>query len=174
MAKESQVNRFLSPTSTRVAGGRHWSKPQTPWPRQPAGTEIPLQKRATVSHEIEIERAAAQVWELVGAPSRIHEWFPGITASEVAGDRRYITNRGGHRVQERILEHDVDRRRFEYELLLPVCTFHRGVIEVHEIASARCRVVYRTEAEPAALALAIGGAAGAALDQLRATFPPEG
>lgn len=130
-----------------------------------------MQKRATIRHEIEIARPADQVWGLVGAPARIQEWFPGITASEVHGDERFVTNAGGNRVRERILELDDERRRFQYELLLPVCTFHRGTVEVRELAKDRCCVLYTTEAEPAALALAIGGAAGAALDGLTTVFP---
>lgn len=82
------------------------------------------------------------------------------------GDQRIITNGAGQRIPERIVAIDPDQRRFQSELRLPICTFHLGTVEVRELDDEHCLVDYTTEAEPAALALMIAGAAGAALDHL--------
>jgi hypothetical protein len=129
-----------------------------------------LDKRATIRHQVQIERPADQVWELVGDPARIQEWFPGITDSTVDGDERVITNGGGQRLAERIVTIDPEQRRFQYELLLPICTFHLGTLDVRALDDEHCLVDYTTEAEPATLALMIGGAAGVALDRLSELF----
>jgi hypothetical protein len=125
-----------------------------------------LGTRATIRHEVRIARPADQVWELVGDPTRIQEWFPGITDSTVDGERRVITNGGRQRIPERIVTIDPEQRRFQSELQLPICTFHLGTVDVLELDDDHCLVGYTTEAEPAALALMLGGAAGAALDHL--------
>jgi uncharacterized protein YndB with AHSA1/START domain len=128
--------------------------------------------RTTIRNEVQIARPADQVWELVGDPARIQEWFPGITDSTVEGDQRVITNGAGQRIPERIVAIDPEQRRFQYEMRLPICTFHLGTVDVVELDSEHCLVDYTTEAEPAALALMIGGAAGAALDHLTQILTP--
>jgi uncharacterized protein YndB with AHSA1/START domain len=120
-----------------------------------------------VRREVHIHRPADEVWELVGDPSRVHEWFPGIVSCSVDGDERVITTGSGQTIAERVLTLDPLQRRFQYAMDSPMCRMHLGTVDVLELEERRCLVVYGTDADPATMALAIGGAAGAALEQLR-------
>ena len=52
----------------------------------------------TVRRHAFIDSPADQVWELVGNPARLHDWFP-ITSCEVVGNKRW--NRRGAMVTDR-------------------------------------------------------------------------
>jgi hypothetical protein len=120
-----------------------------------------------VRREVHIRRPANEVWELVGDPSRIHEWFPGIVSSSVDGDERVITTASGQTITERVLTLDPLQRRFQYAMESHLCRTHLGTVDVLELGERRCLVVYGTDADPATMALAIAGWAGAALEHLR-------
>lgn len=122
--------------------------------------------RASIRDEVRIERSADQVWELVGDPSRVHEWFPGVASCQVEGDIRVITLGTGMHINERIVTLDPLQRRFQYEIALPIVRAHLGTLDVIELDSDSCLVVYSTDAEPSTMALAISGAAGAGLRAL--------
>jgi hypothetical protein len=121
----------------------------------------------SIRYETRIRRSAEDVWQLVGDPARLHEWFPGIASSPVDGTSRLITTDAGLPMPEEILVVDPVKRRFQYRLVLPVFRHHRGTIDVIELDDATCMVVYSTEADPRAMALVIGGATAGALDELR-------
>jgi uncharacterized protein YndB with AHSA1/START domain len=123
--------------------------------------------RGSVRREIKIQHPAAEVWELVGDPARIQEWFPGIVSSSVSGDERVITTDAGQSITERVITLDPLQRRFQYAMDWPICREHLGTVDVLELDERTCLVVYGTDAEPATMALTLGGAAGAALGQLR-------
>ena len=124
-------------------------------------------RRGSVRRQVAIGRAPQDVWELVGDPRRLAEWFPGIVAAEVEGDRRVVTTGGGISMPEEILTVDPLQRRFQYRLAVPVLREHLGTIDVLACPDGTSLVVYATDAEPAAMALVIGGAAGAALRSLK-------
>jgi len=126
--------------------------------------------RGSIRHEILVHRPAETVWALVGDPTRIQEWFPGIENSEVTGDERVVTLSSGHAITETILTFDPLQRRFQYEIHMPMCRFHLGTIDVVAIDEGRCLVLYGTDAEPAPMALIVGGAASAALQRLGELF----
>lgn len=117
-----------------------------------------------------IDRSADEVWGLVGDPTRIPEWFPGIVSCEVSGDERTIVTAGGTPIPERILTLDPLQRRFQYQIEAPICRFHLGTIDVVELGEGRCLVLYATDAEPATVALTIGGGTAAALRNLGDLF----
>lgn len=123
--------------------------------------------RASVRRDIRIRRPAGDVWEVVGNPARVHEWFPGIVSCSVQGDERTITTVGGQVFTEKVFTLDPLQRRFQYALDSPMCRQHLGTVDVVELDDRNCLVVYGTDAEPAAIALVIAGAAGAALECLR-------
>ena len=60
------------------------------------------------------------------------------------------------------------QRRLQYRITAPMFREHLGTIDVHDLGDGTSLVVYATDAEPAIMALVIGGAAGNALDHLRA------
>jgi len=84
----------------------------------------------SIRHHTFIRRPAAEVWELAGDPTRLHEWFPGITACEVDGNARVITLGSGLPMPEEILVKDDVHRRFQYRITAPVFKYHRGTIDV--------------------------------------------
>ncbi len=124
--------------------------------------------RGTVRVEARVARPADEVWALVGDPARQHEWFPGITACTVEGDARTVTTGAGLTLPERLLTVDRLQRRLQYRITAPMFREHLGTIDVHDLGDGTSLVVYATDAEPAIMALVIGGAAGNALDHLRA------
>lgn len=114
-----------------------------------------------------IRRSADDVWALIGDPSMLHDWFPGIVSSEVAGERRTITTRTGLSMPEQILTNDPLLRRFQYRITLPTFEEHTSTLDVHDLGDGTSLVVYGVDADPAPMALIIGGAAGNALHALR-------
>jgi ribosome-associated toxin RatA of RatAB toxin-antitoxin module len=125
----------------------------------------------SIRHEARIPRPAAEVWELVGDPTRLHEWFPGIVACEVTGNTRVITTGAGLVLPEEILVNDAIQRRFQYRVTAPLFRHHRGTIDVIELDETSCLVVYSTEADPRTMALMIGAGTAGALDELVRRFP---
>lgn len=126
----------------------------------------------SIRHQIRIHRSAADVWSLAGDPTRLHEWFPGITACQVEGTTRVITTGIGLPMPEQIVMCDDTQRRFQYEITAPMFRKHRGTIDVIELADDECMVVYSTDCEPRAMALVIGGATSGALDELKRHMEP--
>jgi hypothetical protein len=127
----------------------------------------------SVRHHIRIERPAAQVWKLAGDPTRLHEWFPGVTACAVDGDVRVITTGTGLQLPERILVADSIQRRFQYTITAPLFVFHRGSIDVIDLDDGTCLVVYLTEADPRTMALTIAGGTAGALQELKRRMEAE-
>ena len=122
--------------------------------------------RGSVRHDVRLECAPDDVWELVGDPARVHEWFPGIESCTVDGDQRVVMTRSGLPMPEHLLTVDHTLRRLHYRITAPMFREHLGTIDVHDLGDGSSLVVYSTDAEPATLALVIGGAARAALDNL--------
>ncbi len=123
-------------------------------------------RRGSVRHHVRLAEAADTVWGLVGDPARLHEWFPGIESCTVDGDQRMVTTGAGLPMPEQLLVVDPVLRRLQYTITSPLFVEHRGTIDVIDLDDGTCLVVYATDAEPAALALVIGGAARAALTAL--------
>ena len=74
--------------------------------------------------------------------------------------------RSGLPMPERLLTVDHSLRRFQYRITAPLFVEHLSTIDVHDLGDGTCLAVYSVDAEPAVLALVIGGAARAALDRL--------
>jgi hypothetical protein len=106
---------------------------------------------------------ADDLWALLGAPDRVHEWFPGIESCTVTGDQRVVVTRSGLPMPEQILTVDPTLRRLQYRITAPMFTEHLSTIDVHDLGDGSSLVVYGVDADPAPLALVIGGAARAGL-----------
>lgn len=122
---------------------------------------------ASIRHHVRIRRSADDVWALVGAPERLHEWFPGIVGCAVDGTTRVITMGSGMPMPEEILVHDPVRRRFQYRITAPLFAFHRGTIDVLDLGDGTCAVSYATDADPRTMALVISAGTADALDELQ-------
>jgi carbon monoxide dehydrogenase subunit G len=121
----------------------------------------------SVRREIRIARPAAEVWAVVGDPTRLHEWFPGVENCTVEGDRRVIVLGTGIPMPERIVTCNHVLRRFQYRIEAPLFTEHQGTIDVHDLGDGTSFVVYSTDAEPRTMALVVGGGTGGALAELK-------
>jgi hypothetical protein len=120
-----------------------------------------------VRYHVHIKRPAGDVWKLAGDPTRLHEWFPGITDCRVDGSTRVIVTGSGMPMPEEILVNDPILRHFQYRVVAPIFRHHRGTIDVLDMGDGSCVAVYSTEADPRAMALTIGGATAGALDELK-------
>lgn len=123
--------------------------------------------RGSVRRAVRIQRSADDVWAFIGDPARLHEWFPGITATTVDGTSRVITTRMGLPMPEEIVTDDPIARRFQYKLLIPVVKEHLSTLDVHDLGDGTCLATYAADADPAAMALIIAGAAGNALENAK-------
>lgn len=121
----------------------------------------------SVRHHVRIARPAADVWALAGDPSRLPEWFPGISGCVVDGTSREITLDSGMRLPEEITVNDATLRRFQYRITAPMFSYHRGTIDVLDLGDGTCVASYATDADPRTMALTIGGGTAGALDELK-------
>lgn len=120
-------------------------------------------RRGSVRHEVRLACAPETAWGLVGSAERLPEWFPGVTSCTVEGDERTVVTGAGLPIPEQILTVDQHLRRFQYRITAPLFIEHLSTIDVHDLGDGTCLVVYSVDAEPAPLALVIGGAARAGL-----------
>ena len=123
-------------------------------------------RRGSMRHSIRLSCPADKVWDLVGAPVRLPEWWEGVESCTIEGDERTIQTRSGLPMPERMLTIDHNLRRFQYRITAPLFVEHLSTIDVHDLHDGTCLTVYSVDAEPAVLALVIAGAARAALDRL--------
>jgi hypothetical protein len=123
--------------------------------------------RGSVRRQVRIARSPADVWAIVGDPTRIQEWFPGIVASKVDGTTRVITTGAGLEMPEEIVTNDPLQRRFQYRITAPLFREHLSTLDVLDLEDGTSLVVYGADAIPSTMALVIAGAAGSALHHLR-------
>lgn len=124
----------------------------------------------TVRRHAFVECNADKVWSFVGAPERLHEWFP-IIECRVEGNKRWITLAAGIVFEEDIVTLDHDLRRFQYKIVNnSLIKFHLGTVDVIPDGDKRCLVVYSTDMEPEVLALPIAGAASLGLEKVKQMF----
>ncbi len=123
--------------------------------------------RGSVRREVRVAKPAEVVWALVGEPTRIPEWFPGIVGCTVDGTTRVITTVSGTSIPEEILTHDPLQRRFQYRIAVPIVREHLSTLDVFDLGDSTSLVVYSVDADPATMALVLGGAAGNALANVR-------
>lgn len=125
---------------------------------------------ATVRRHRRIAAEPDVVWSLITEPERIAEWFPGMVAATMSegddGPIRTITLGTGMEIEEHIITNDPIARRFQYRIGGGLFRQHLGTIDVIDLLDGTSLAVYGTDAEPAVLALVIGGASGIALDNI--------
>jgi Polyketide cyclase / dehydrase and lipid transport len=126
--------------------------------------------RGSVRHAVRLACSPDVIWELLGDPIRIPEWFPGIESCTVEGDVRTIVTRSGLPMPEHLLTVDPVLRRLQYRITSPLFKEHLGTLDVHDLHDGSSLVVFSTDADPAPLALVIGGAGRAALQGLPELF----
>jgi hypothetical protein len=124
----------------------------------------------TVRRHTFVDCNADKVWSFVGAPERLHEWFP-ITECRFEGNKRWITLAAGIVFEEDIITLDQDLRRFQYKIVNnSLIKFHLGTVDVIPDGDNRCLVMYSTDMDPEVLALPIAGAASLGLEKIKQMF----
>ena len=122
---------------------------------------------ATVRRHVRINRPASDVWAILGDATALPRWFPGIADVKVDGTHRIVTTGAGIPMPEEIVTCDPLLRRFQYRITAPMFRHHLSTIDVIDLEDGTSLAIYAVDAEPAVLALTIGGAAGAALEYLK-------
>ncbi|CAB4619950.1 unannotated protein [freshwater metagenome] len=113
---------------------------------------------ATLRTHARIQRSADDVWKVVGDPSRIIEWFPGLDAVTVEDGVRTLTTKSGLPVFEDIVTLDHDIRRFQYSITGPLpVTYHLGTMDVIDDGQPGCLLMYSTEIVPEPMAFVLDG-----------------
>ncbi len=59
---------------------------------------------AEVTESVSVNADADAAWEVIGNPSALADWHPGVDSSEVEGDLRHVVLGDGGRIEERITE----------------------------------------------------------------------
>jgi Polyketide cyclase / dehydrase and lipid transport len=113
-----------------------------------------------------IQVSADRAWQVLARPELLHLWFPGIVDCEVDGRTRTITTGMGLTLVEDLLTNDSIQRRFQYRISGGVFKEHLASIDVIELTSASCLVTYASDADPAPMAIVLGGAMTSALAEL--------
>ncbi len=126
-----------------------------------------IPRRGSVRRQVRVALPADEVWAFVGDPARLAEWFPGVVSATVEGDRRRVTTAAGITFDEDLVTVDPLARRFQYRVTGGLFREHLGTLDVLDLGDGTSLVVYGTDAEPATLALVVGGAAGAGLERAR-------
>jgi len=124
--------------------------------------------RGSLRRSVRIAVPASEVWALAGDPARLHEWFPGVVSCTVDGTTRQVTTASGISLPEQIVTDDPLQRRFQYRITAPIVREHLSTLDVIDLGDGTSLVVYAVDADPATMALILGGAAGNALEHLRA------
>ncbi len=109
---------------------------------------------------------ADEAWAVVGRPEVLHHWFPGIDACTVAGRTRTITTGMGLQLAEELVTNDPLQRRFQYRISGGLFKEHLASIDVLAVDDATCIVTYASDADPATMAVVLGGAMDGALAEL--------
>ena len=123
--------------------------------------------RGSVRREVTVAVDADTAWALVGRPDQLHRWFPGVVDCRVDGNVREVTLATGLTLDETILTCDPLQRRFQYRISGGFFADHLASLDVIPLDDDTCLVTYATDADPAAMAVVLGGATGAALAELR-------
>jgi len=113
-----------------------------------------------------IEVSAERAWEAITRPELLHHWFPGLTGCTVEGTTRTITTGLGLSIAEEILTNDALQRRFQYRIEGGFFREHLASIDVIDLDRDRCLVTYASDADPATMAIVLGGAMEGALAAL--------
>ncbi|MCX6509371.1 MAG: SRPBCC family protein [Actinobacteria bacterium] len=113
---------------------------------------------ATIRSHARVHRTAEDVWKIVGDPTRIVEWFPGVTEATVEGNNRTLMLKAGLPVHEEIVTLDHRMRRFQYRITGPLpIKYHLGTMDVIEDGEPGCLLMYSTEISPDPMAFVLDG-----------------
>lgn len=137
--------------------------------QNPSGPR-PTGNRGSVRRHVHIARPVDEVWDVIGDPARVHEWFVGIESCTVDGTTRVVATGMGFPIPEEIITNDPLQRRFQYRITGGLVKEHLSTLDAIDLGDGSTVVVYAADADPAPMALVIAGAAGNALLELKKTM----
>jgi carbon monoxide dehydrogenase subunit G len=124
--------------------------------------------RATVRRHAVIEAPADAAWAVVTRADVLHTWFPGLRQVVMKTPTvRTVTTGAGLSLDEEVVANDALQRRFQYRIAGGFFKEHLASVDVIELDGGRCLVTYSSDADPATMAIVLGGAMEAALASLK-------
>ena len=124
--------------------------------------------RASVRRQTEIAAPADAVWAVVTRADVLATWFPGLREVVMRTPTvRTVTTGIGLSLDEEILTNDPLQRRFQYRISGGFFREHLASVDVIPLADDRCLVTYASDADPATMAIVLGGVMEGALTSLK-------
>ena len=125
--------------------------------------------RASVRRHTAIAVPADAAWAVVTRADVLQHWFPGLRQVVMkTPTTRTITTGVGLSLDEEILTNDPLQRRFQYRITGGFFKEHLASLDVIALADDRCLVTYASDADPATMAIVLGGVMEEALRSLKA------
>lgn len=123
--------------------------------------------RASVRRHAVVAVPADAAWAVVTRGDVLHTWFPGLRQVVMkTASVRTVTTGTGLSLDEEIVTNDPLQRRFQYRITGGFFKEHLASIDVIPLDPDRCLVTYASDADPATMAIVLGGAMTAALASL--------
>lgn len=116
-----------------------------------------------------IAAPADAAWAVVTRADVLHHWFPGLCSVVMRTPTvRTVTTGAGLSLDEEIITNDALQRRFQYRIAGGFFKEHLASIDVIALTDDTCLVTYASDADPATMAIVLGGVMEGALVSLRA------
>jgi carbon monoxide dehydrogenase subunit G len=124
--------------------------------------------RASVRRHAEIAAPADAVWAVVTRADVLATWFPGLQQVVMKTPTvRTVTTGVGLSLDEEIVTNDPLQRRFQYRITGGFFKEHLASVDVLALDEGRCLVTYASDADPATMAIVLGGVVEGALASLK-------
>lgn len=123
----------------------------------------------SATNEIDIDRPAGDVWNVVRDFGGLGAWMPGIDSCRVEGDDR-ILEMMGMELTETLVSCDEDARTLVYSITkspMPI-EHHEATITVTATGDAASHVTYGVDVRPDSMTEMMSGAYAGALQALKA------
>jgi hypothetical protein len=120
--------------------------------------------------EAKIAAPPDEVWALVGRFDGLHEWMPGIDASELDGDVRKLQTMGME-IHEQLKERDEDARRISYTIVKAPMPLEHHLATITVIADGDGSIlVWEYDVRPDEMAGAMGPVYEGSVQAVKARF----
>ncbi|HEU5149734.1 MAG TPA: SRPBCC family protein [Iamia sp.] len=124
--------------------------------------------RASVRRQAFIDAPAEAAWSVVTRPDVLATWFPGLREVVMKTPTvRTVTTGVGLSLDEEIVTNDPLQRRFQYRITGGFFKEHLASVDVIALDPGRCLVTYSSDADPATMAIVLGGVMEGALASLK-------
>jgi carbon monoxide dehydrogenase subunit G len=124
--------------------------------------------RASVRRHALIDAPADAAWAVVTRADVLATWFPGLRQVVMRTPTiRTVTTGAGISLDEEIVTNDPLQRRFQYRITGGFFTEHLASVDVIHLDEGRCLVAYSSDADPATMAIVLGGVMEGALASLK-------